>query len=91
VEYIITGGGGGRLHESQGLQFHHAIALTVGENMVSERILPASARFNFREWIDMNSIVYIGPFLIIHYKILATLNIILIFSILINFKLIKKY
>jgi hypothetical protein len=83
VEYIITGGGGGRLHESQGRQFHHAIALTVGENMVSERILPASASFNFREWIDMNSIVYIGPFLIIHYKFLAILNILLILAILI--------
>ncbi|SFL87538.1 Calcineurin-like phosphoesterase [Desulfomicrobium norvegicum] len=90
VEYIITGGGGGRLHESQGSQFHHAIALTVGTDMVSERILPVSARFDFKEWIDMNSIVYIGPFLILHYKFLVTLNILLIISLVFSLKLIKN-
>ncbi len=89
VEYIITGGGGAQLDKLQWRQFHHAIALTVGENMVSERILPASARFDFKEWIDKNSIVYIGPFLILHYKFLVALNMLSIFSILRSLKLIK--
>lgn len=86
VEYIITGGGGGRLHESQGRQFHHAIALTVGTDMVSERIIPASARFNFKEWIDRSSIVYIGPFLFDNYFISILGNILFIITFFICFK-----
>jgi len=85
VEYIITGGGGQRMDESQGRQFHHAIALTVGTDMVSERILPASARFDVKEWIDMNSIVYIGPFLLDHSFFIVIGNIIIIiFFVILN-------
>lgn len=86
VEYIITGGGGERLHESQGRQFHHAIALTVGMNMVSERILPASAHFDFKEWIDMNSIAYIGPFLLDHSFFIVIGNISIIIFLIILYK-----
>ena len=89
VEYIITGGGGSSLHESQGRQFHHAIALTVGTDMVSERILPASAHFDVKEWIDMNSIVYLGPFLIDHSFISIIGNIFFILTFLIYFKFNK--
>lgn len=87
VEYIITGGGGGRLHEAQGQQFHHAIALTVGQNMLSERIIPESAHYDIRDWINMNSTVYVGPFLIKFAAIFITINIIIIFL----FCLILKY
>ena len=75
VEYIVTGGGGGRLHDTHWKQFHHAIALTVGPDMVSERILPASAHFDLVKWIDMNSIVHIGPFLMEDFLIASILNI----------------
>jgi predicted phosphodiesterase len=90
VEYIITGGGGQRLDESQGRQFHHALALTVGTGMVSERILPASARFDVEEWIEMNSVVYIGPFLIDHFVVFIIGNIFFIFIFYIYIKFIKS-
>lgn len=80
VDYIVTGGGGGRLHDARWPQFHHAIALTVDENMLSERIIPASPRLGIDELIEMKSIVYIGPFLRNHYIIAAAAN--LIFLIL---------
>lgn len=86
VEYIITGGGGARLDEAQGRQFHHAIALTVGQNMVSERIIPASAHFDIKDWIKMNSIVYIGPFFIKFAFIFIPINIVLISLFLYNIK-----
>ena len=91
VEYIITGGGGASLHESQWRQFHHAIALTVGPNMVSERILPASAHFDIREWIKMNSIVYIGPFLLDLPIISVIFNVIFIYIFLLTIKKLYKF
>ena len=82
VEYIITGGGGSHLHESQGRQFYHAVSLTVGPGMVSERILPALANFDFEDWFEMNSIVYVGPFLIDNIYLFIIFNIFLITSFL---------
>lgn len=86
VEYIITGGGGSHLHESQGRQFHHALALTVGKDMVSERILPASAHFDFDDWAELNSIVHIGPFLFRHPVIILLANALFLFILFKNFK-----
>lgn len=76
VEYIVTGGGGARLHESRGRQFHHAVGLTVGPGMVSERIIPASAHFKVHEWLDMNLTVHVGPFILKHHIVFILLNII---------------
>ncbi len=64
VEYIITGGGGSHLHESQGRQFHHALAITIAPDMFSERILPMSAQFDLEDWMEMNAVVYVGPFIL---------------------------
>lgn len=61
IEYIITGGGGSRLHETTGPQFHHAIALSVSPDMLSERIIPASVRFDLEDWAEMHAAVNIGP------------------------------
>jgi hypothetical protein len=61
IEYIISGGGGAHLHESVGRQFHHAIALTVSPDMVSERILPVSKNIDLEDWLELNAVVYIGP------------------------------
>ena len=66
VEYLVTGGGGSHLHESTGRQFHHAVALTVGPDMVSERILPVAARFDPGDWLEMQSVVRVGPVMFAH-------------------------
>ena len=84
VEYIVTGGGGGRLHDARWPQFHHAVALTVGQDMISERIVPASTHFAIKEWIDMNAIVYIGPFFHDH-KFVVIVEICLALLIFITF------
>lgn len=89
VEYIITGGGGARLHESQGRQFHHAIALTVGPDFVSERIIPASARFNVNEWLEMKAVVQIGPFILTHLPFVFLLNIFTAVALLWGHRAIK--
>lgn len=86
VEYVVTGGGGGRLHDAQWPQFHHAIALTVGQDMASERIMPASSRFSIKKWIDMNSIVYVGPFLNDHYFVVIVANLVFLFLFFAFFK-----
>jgi predicted phosphodiesterase len=75
VDYIVTGGGGAHLHESRGQQFHHAIALTVGPDFVSERIIPAAARFDVEDWLEMNAVVQIGPFIFAHLPLAALLNV----------------
>lgn len=74
VEYLVTGGGGSRLHESRGRQFHHAVALTVGPDMVSERILPVAARFDPGDWLELNSVVRIGPMMLAHPVLFAVGN-----------------
>lgn len=66
IEYVVTGGGGGKLHEATGRQFHHAIAITVDANMVSEKILPAPAGFEFGASLERNAVTRFGPFLFRH-------------------------
>lgn len=75
VEYIITGGGGSHLHESTGKQFHHAIAITLNQNMLSEKILPVSANIDIEDVLQMNAIVYIGPFILNRPYLCLALNI----------------
>lgn len=90
VEYIVTGGGGGSLHDARWPQFHHAMALTVGKDMLSERILPASSHFSIKEWIDMNSIVYVGPFLRAHNFISIAVNMLIVFIFFTSIKYSRK-
>jgi predicted MPP superfamily phosphohydrolase len=75
VEYIITGGGGARLDKSTGQQFHHAIAITLNKNMLSEKILPVSANIDIEDVFQMNAIVYVGPFILNHLYLCLALNI----------------
>lgn len=74
VEYIITGGGGSHLHQSAGKQFHHAIAITLNKNMLSEKILPADANIDIDDVLQMNAIVYMGPFILNHLYLCLALN-----------------
>jgi hypothetical protein len=46
--------------------------------MVSEQIFPASANFDVEDWFEMNSIVYVGPFLIDNIYLVMIFNIFLI-------------
>jgi hypothetical protein len=81
VDYIVTGGGGARLHESQGQQFHHAVALTVGPDFVSEQIIPASARFDMDDWLEMKAVVQIGPFILAHLPVVFLINALLVIAV----------
>lgn len=91
VEYVVTGGGGGRLHESQGRQFHHAVALTLDANMVSERIIPISTSVYVGSWLEMNAIVYVGPFLIKYLNVFLGLNLIFACAFFLLYRKIRKF
>lgn len=75
VEYIITGGGGARLDTATGRQFYHAVALTVNGKTMSEQIIPGSSHFQLGEWIEKNSVTYIGPFMFRHMYAFGFVNI----------------
>jgi len=74
VEYVVTGGGGASLHESVGPQFHHAIALSIGIDMVSERIIPIRARTHLGDWLELNCVVHVGPALFSHLSAFLAAN-----------------
>lgn len=90
VDYIITGGGGARLHESREQQFHHAIALTVGPDFVSERIIPASGRFDVNDWLEMKAVVQIGPFIFAHLPLVVLLNVLAAFALTCAFCMLRE-
>ena len=78
VEYIVTGGGGAHLHETTGKQFHHAIALTIDNHMVSEKIIPQAANFEIENWLKYSAVVYVGPFIFKHLVELLVINLLVL-------------
>lgn len=74
VEYFVTGGGGANLHESIGPQFHHAIALSVGTDLVSERIIPVRACTHVGDWLELNCVVRVGPVLFSYLPAILAVN-----------------
>lgn len=81
IDYIITGGGGARLDTTNGKQFHHAVSIKSDEKMFSERILPAKSIFEVNDWIEYNSVVYIGPFIINHAYTVTFINMIVLIAL----------
>ena len=67
ADYIVTGGGGAKLKQNFGPQFHHAVMLHVGKEFVSERILRVAPTKEFGKKLKRAAIVEIEPFLRNHF------------------------
>jgi hypothetical protein len=42
--------------------------------MLSEKILPAKSIFEVNDWVEYNSVVYVGPFIISHAYTVILIN-----------------
>ena len=60
--YLITGGGGGNLEGDS--QFHHAVVVTVGKNLISERIIKVDKSVDLEDVLAKRAIGDIYPWLL---------------------------
>lgn len=60
--YLVTGGGGNRLNETLGPQFHHAVMLHVAPAAVTEKILAVSPTKKWRKKLERAVFVDLAPF-----------------------------
>ncbi len=60
--YLITGGGGANLKGDN--QFHHAVVVTVGKNLISERILKVDKSINLEDALGRRAIGDVYPWLL---------------------------
>jgi 3',5'-cyclic-AMP phosphodiesterase len=61
VNYIITGGGGGRLDPGNPPNYHEMLRITVGPDKMDEEIITSPARSNLGYWVENNSFLYVLP------------------------------
>lgn len=83
--YIVSGGGGGRLNEEKGKQFHHALVIRVSKDSVSERFVHVDRDHDLEDFFEKAAIMYIGPWLaqnsFLGYCINAVLLLLLFFAL----------
>lgn len=61
----------------------------MGPDFVSERIIPASARFNVEDWLEMNAVVQIGPFIFAHLPLVVLLNVLVALALRWGLRVLK--
>jgi hypothetical protein len=61
--YIISGGGGARLSDKVGKQFHHAVVMRVGKDFVSERFVHVDRHHDVEDFFKRAAIMYIWPWI----------------------------
>ncbi|HOE12583.1 MAG TPA: metallophosphoesterase [bacterium] len=64
--YIVTGGGGAPLSKKKARQFHHVVVVTVGQNSVSEYIIPFSERRDPEDVLENLAIAKVYPWMSRH-------------------------
>jgi hypothetical protein len=83
--YIVSGGGGARLNEHIGKQFHHALLMRVSRDSVSERFVHVNRDHDVEDFFERAAIMYIWPWMarnvLIVYGTNAVLFVILLFSL----------
>lgn len=76
--YIITGGGGARLNQSQGEQFHHAVVVEVGKEHIAEQILNVRTGQSFEDTLEYHAFVSVYPLMSRHRLATILLNVLLL-------------
>jgi hypothetical protein len=61
--YIVSGGGGARLNEKLGKQFHHALVIRVAKDSVSERFVHVHRDHDVEDFFERAAIMYIWPWI----------------------------
>jgi hypothetical protein len=58
--YIVSGGGGARLNEKLGKQFHHALVVRVGRDSVSERFVHVDSNHHVEDFFERAAIIFLN-------------------------------
>lgn len=72
--YIVSGGGGARLKEEKGKQFHHALVVRVGKDFVSERFVYVDKENKAEDFFEKAAIMYIWPWFARHSFVAYCIN-----------------
>ncbi|MFH0962677.1 MAG: metallophosphoesterase [Planctomycetota bacterium] len=72
TSYIVTGGGGGHLHQKDSM--HHAVLVTVGADGVSEEILAVPRNEEFEDFMERFAISEAWPWMRLHPALAAAAN-----------------
>ncbi|MBI4879571.1 MAG: metallophosphoesterase [Planctomycetes bacterium] len=76
AHYLVTGGGGARLDEKRGRQFHHALVLRVAAGAVSESIVFVEREHDFEDALERYAIVRAYPWFASHKAASFVLNVV---------------
>jgi 3',5'-cyclic AMP phosphodiesterase CpdA len=63
VNYIILGGGGGRLRNTQSGNFHHMLRINVAQDKIAEEIITTQRGINIHNWFEEWTFTRIFPIL----------------------------
>jgi len=93
VNYVVTGGGGATLVNSNKYgNFHHALVVKVEENAVSERILAVEKQRDIEDKIEHFAIARVSPWVMQHKLATLSLNILgFLLLVLATYLRLKKY
>lgn len=72
--YIVSGGGGARLSEKIGKQFHHALLLRVTHDSVSERFVHVENEHDMEDFFERAAVVYVWPWMAQNWVLVSCAN-----------------
>ncbi len=84
--YIVSGGGGARLKDVNGRQFHHALVVSVGQHSVAERFVYVKSAHDMEDRLEKIAIVEAWPWMTEHKAVTVFIDVmaVMLFSALVK-------